>query len=93
LHVKRRCEGRRECQKELNADRVRDHRAAGRRRGHEQEVVAAAGSPSSGRGSDSRAAVMQCGEGDDADEEVESSYTGGPLDTMDTLQDALPRDR
>jgi hypothetical protein len=65
----------------------------GRRRGHEQEVVAAAGSPSSGRGSDSRAAVMQCGEGDDADEEVESSYTGGPLDTMDTLQDALPRDR
>jgi hypothetical protein len=65
----------------------------GRRgRGHKQ-AVAAAGSSSSGRSSDSRAAVMQCGEGDDADGEVESSYTGGPLDTMDTLQDALLANR
>jgi hypothetical protein len=62
------------------------------RRGREQ-AAAAPGSSSSGRGSDSRAAVMQCSEGDDADGEVESSYTGGALDTMDTLQDALPANR
>ncbi|KAK3128640.1 hypothetical protein QOZ80_6BG0464620 [Eleusine coracana subsp. coracana] len=61
----------------------------GRRRGHAQ---AAASSWSSGRGSDSRAAVMECGEGDEDDGEVESSFKG-PLDTMDTLQDALLSNR
>ncbi|XP_062230012.1 protein OXIDATIVE STRESS 3 LIKE 1-like [Phragmites australis] len=54
---------------------------------------ACGGSSSSGRGSDSRAAVVQWDEGDDnGDGEVQSSYRG-PFDTMDALQDALPNNR
>ncbi|XP_062233361.1 uncharacterized protein LOC133930676, partial [Phragmites australis] len=53
---------------------------------------AGCGSSSTGRGSDSRAAVVQWDEEEDGDGEVQSSYRG-PFDTMDALQDALPNNR
>jgi hypothetical protein len=43
-------------------------------------------------GSDSRAAVLQCDEMEASDEEVQSSIRG-PLDTLDALQEALPKNR
>ncbi|RCV20801.1 hypothetical protein SEVIR_4G086200v4 [Setaria viridis] len=43
-------------------------------------------------GSDSRAAVLQCDEMEESDGEVQSSIRG-PLDTLDALQEALPKNR
>lgn len=63
------------CEEELNADRVRD-RAAGWRPAPEPRAGGGGGLVVVGAGSDSRAAVMQCGEGDDGDGEVESSLRG-----------------
>ncbi|TVU12168.1 hypothetical protein EJB05_45798, partial [Eragrostis curvula] len=67
-------------------------RDGGGARGRSHAPAAAARSASSGRGSDSRAAVMQSSEAEDVDGEVESSFRG-PLDTMDALQGALPSNR
>ncbi|WVZ82064.1 hypothetical protein U9M48_029371 [Paspalum notatum var. saurae] len=66
------------------------------RRGQHSAPAAGGGtassSPARGRGSDSRAAVLQCDEMEESDGEVQSSYRG-PFDTMDSLQDALPNNR
>ena len=51
---------------------------------------ACGGSSSAGRGSDSRAEAVHVEEADEGDGEVQSSLRG-PFDTMDALQDALPR--
>lgn len=48
------------------------------------------GTSSAGRGSDSSAAAVHREESEEGDGEVQSSYRG-PLETMDALQDALPR--
>lgn len=50
------------------------------------------GTSSAGRGSDSSAAAVHREESEEGDGEVQSSYRG-PLETMDALQDALPRRR
>ncbi|KAL6606829.1 hypothetical protein ACP70R_042482 [Stipagrostis hirtigluma subsp. patula] len=65
------------------------HRGQGYAPGGTAEVC---GGSSSGRRSDSRAAVLQCEEGEEGDGEVQSSYRG-PFDTMDALQGALPSNR
>ncbi|KAL5200243.1 hypothetical protein ABZP36_021446 [Zizania latifolia] len=50
------------------------------------------GSSSMGWGRDSRIGLVQCDDGEESDGEVQSSYRGA-LDTMDALQEALPRRR
>ncbi|XP_052158104.1 uncharacterized protein LOC127775838 isoform X2 [Oryza glaberrima] len=61
-------------------------------------AAASAAASSAGWGSDSRVGMLHCedaaaaGEEEESDGEVESSYRG-PLDTMDALQQALPRSR
>ncbi|KAF0902566.1 hypothetical protein E2562_018062 [Oryza meyeriana var. granulata] len=55
--------------------------------------AAACGGPSSaGWGSDSRVGMVHCEDAEESDGEVQSSYRG-PLDTMDALQQVLPRSR
>ena len=53
-------------------------------------AAACGGSSSAGRGSDSRAEAVHVEEAEEGDGEVQSSLRG-PFDTMDALQDALPR--
>uniref|UniRef100_A0A0E0DYG1 Uncharacterized protein n=1 Tax=Oryza meridionalis TaxID=40149 RepID=A0A0E0DYG1_9ORYZ len=60
-------------------------------------AAASAAASSAGWGSDSRVGMVHCedaaaAEEEESDGEVESSYRG-PLDTMDALQQALPRSR
>ncbi|KAL6861197.1 hypothetical protein ACP4OV_016897 [Aristida adscensionis] len=68
------------------------HRGQGYAAAAAAAAADARGGSSSGRRSDSRAAVLQWDDGEEGDGEVQSSYRG-PLDTMDTLQDALPSSR
>ncbi|XP_037468764.1 uncharacterized protein LOC119340966 [Triticum dicoccoides] len=53
---------------------------------------ACAGSSSAGRGSSSQAGAVHLEESEESDGEVQSSLRG-PFDTMDALQEALPRRR
>uniref|UniRef100_A0ACD6AG01 Uncharacterized protein n=1 Tax=Avena sativa TaxID=4498 RepID=A0ACD6AG01_AVESA len=55
-------------------------------------AAACGGSSSAGRDSDSRAEAVHAEEAEESDGEVQSSLRG-PFDTMDALQDALPRRR
>ncbi|KAM3194477.1 hypothetical protein ACQJBY_070883 [Aegilops geniculata] len=54
--------------------------------------AACAGSSSAGRGSSSRAEAVHLEESEESEGEVQSSLRG-PFDTMDALQEALPRRR
>uniref|UniRef100_A0ACD5XSL4 Uncharacterized protein n=2 Tax=Avena sativa TaxID=4498 RepID=A0ACD5XSL4_AVESA len=58
----------------------------------EAAAACGGGSSSAGRDSDSRAEAVHAEEAEDGDGEVQSSLRG-PFDTMDALQDALPRRR
>ncbi|CAM0913281.1 unnamed protein product [Alopecurus aequalis] len=55
-------------------------------------AAACGGSSSAGRGSDSRAEAVHVEEAEESEGEVQSSLRG-PFDSMDALQDALPRRR
>uniref|UniRef100_A0ACD5ZU87 Uncharacterized protein n=1 Tax=Avena sativa TaxID=4498 RepID=A0ACD5ZU87_AVESA len=61
-------------------------------RGVPEAAAACGGSSSAGRDSDSRAEAVHAEEAEESDGEVQSSLRG-PFDTMDALQDALPRRR